>query len=76
MPSNGDDQYQGLPGYQNLTFMDHLRAGLLYSDQLQRNDAGMVYNPKLEFLRAQGQQRMQEAAAAQAQQPTQTAGGE
>lgn len=47
----GKDQYQALPGYEELTWVDHLRASVK-SDQLQTNPkTGAVENPRREYMR-------------------------
>lgn len=59
----GKDSYQALPGYEKLTWVDHIKAGLT-SDALQTDkQTGTVENPRRELMKNMIEQRRQEELA-------------
>lgn len=56
----GKDSYQALPGYDKLTWTDHLRASV-HSDLPNTNpNTGAVENPRREFLKERIKARQSE----------------
>jgi hypothetical protein len=62
----GKDQYQALDGYDDLTWMDHLKASVT-SDLLRTNPkTGAVENPRREYLKERIRARQATKAAREA----------
>lgn len=64
----GKDSYQTLPGYEKLTWTDHIRIGMK-PDLLETNPhTGAVENPRREYMKERIKMREEEERQAAAKQ--------
>lgn len=61
----GKDQYQALPGYEKLTWTDHLRGSVTPDMPRTNPETGAVENPRREYLRERIAVRQKEAEESQ-----------